>query len=388
MRLAAAIELKNPPAKSVELQRDMLREVASAARNLLDGRASIEQQAKLVKALVRDLKALAKKDGGKDLLPMVKALERRILPPRTGSSASPPCSCGGFGPSVDSCCLCDLQKISDYVMDQVRRLYAQQVGKAEKDLPLPTYRIKCVASDSKHAYFGDRDEEKTFGVNAFTKVAAESAIVGIELLPEHIDQSSGAQTLYLLVHEAVCHAYQSFESVQRQNSDDTCAWSDGWMDALAWRLTERWLRRDSKLLPLWLASSPGESTDACERFHKRRYSRPECAPMSGEDLIQRQQARTSFNRLWDLWDPAYPTPERDVEKHRATQFSVLLNHGDIADAKRRRLIEALNTALVRRQGRSDQVAGVCSEFLELNDADRLIDDLNAINELPFKMHMT
>ena len=368
LRFAAAIELRNPPAldPSLQLLESMFAEIDRTAEKLIKAGGDHKKQVRLVDTLIAELHELVEQPGGGELAPMVGRLEQRIRPDSAAGAAG-----------IDN--LCGLVKICDYVIGRVRELYARQLDATEDTLPRPLCEAKCVRSDSRHAYFGDNGDNK-FGVNALTRIDAEKILVCIELKPKNLDIAAAAQTLYLLVHETVCHAYQSLDGVCRSNSDDTCAWSDGWMDTLAWRLTERWIVKDAPHLPDWLTDKPENGKRWCRTFHDRRYLEPRCAPMREGDLEERCQARESFEALCGLWDKALPYGA-DIESHRATVFSLLLNHCDVADKTRRLLIAELNTALNRRQPRWDDVAGVCSEFIEYRDPGRLLEDLTALNEL-------
>jgi hypothetical protein len=378
LRWAAAIELQNPPASDIalDLLRRMFDEVNRTGDKLAEVDNDHQKQVRLVDAMFEELYDLAKKPGGSELAPMVTRLQRRVLPWSGPPASGKPCSCGIEGGTPASACLCDLVKISDYVVRRVRELYAHQLPVGGGNLPRPSCSAQCVRRDSQHGYFG-----VGFAVNALTKVRAKDIVVSVELKPDSLDIAGAVQTLYLLVHETVCHAYQSLNDVNRRNSDDTCAWSDGWMDALAWRLTELWIERDSTQLPAWMADTPEDGKHWCRTFHDRRYAEPRCAHLRPSDMAERTLARRSFHMLCSLWDDALP-PGGDIENHRATKFSVLLNHCAVADHDRRLLIAELNTALTRRRARRVDIAGACSDFLDHCDPDKLREDLHTLNNLP------
>lgn len=382
LRLAAAIELQNPPASdlSLDLLRRMFKEVARTAEKLIDADGDHRKQVGLVESMFAELRELSAQPGGSELAPMVERLERRILPWSGPAASGKPCSCRDEGGAQATACLCDLVKICDYAVRKVRRLYASQLDASDSALPQPSCRAQCVRSDCTHAFFGGGVEER-FAVNALTKVRAKEIIVSIELKADSLDIAAAVQTLYLLIHETVCHAYQSLNDAHRRNSDDTCAWSDGWMDTLAWRLTERWIVRDASELPAWLADTPEDGKRWCRKFHDRRYVEPVLAPMRMSDLAERSLARRSFYALCGLWDEALP-PGCDIESHRATEFSILLNHCIVADEDRRLLIAELNTALNRRKTRGLDIAGACSDFLDHRNPGKLLEDLHTLNGLP------
>lgn len=360
VRSAAAIELQPPAAsdRTLELLDQMLSEVDRTASELLepdDGNGHVG----LIAKLLERLDALSMRSGGAQLKPLTVRLKARLLPLMDGPATTVP----------------DLSLISEFVASQVRQLYAKKLNSAADDIPSPKMRALCVRADSIHAYFDQ------FGVNASTKVRSKNIVVSLELLPDRLDITALSQVLYVLAHEVVCHAYQSLDHPERTNSDDTCGWTDGWMDTLAWRLTEAWIMREKTRLPSWLTCVPEEAKRRCRRFHDRRYEDPRRPPLRRSDLAQRRLARSSFDMLYGAWGEASAAGV-DVEQHRATTFSLILNHTKVDEETRRLLVAALSTALDPFRGRDIEVAGVCSDFLRHRDAQALLRDLEALSELP------
>lgn len=383
LRLAAAIELQNAPASddSSALLKRMLEAVNTTARDLLDTGDDHEGQVHLIHTLLEKLQRLARMPGGTELAAMVERLKQRVLPGSDGAApVAQACSCSAEPGTRRTGCLCDLALIRDFVIEKVRGLYASQIHVSRDSLPRPQCMTDCVASDCQHAYFGGVGESK-FSVNATTRVDARKIVVKLELQPDSLDIAAAAQTLYLLAHETICHAYQSLDEAGRENSDDTCAWTDGWMDTLAWGLTEHWLVHDAAQLPAWLRDAPEDGKRWCRKFHDRRYVEPRCSPLRKSDLYERLQARKSFEVLSGIWGKALPFGE-GLESHRVTTFSVMLNHAKVDNRTRRLLIAELNTALNRRRDRLEDVAGVCSEFVVDGDLRQLLDDLHVLNGLP------
>jgi hypothetical protein len=382
LRLAAAIELQNAPASeaSLKLLRRMHQEVDRTANKIVEAMNDRSGEGHLIQELFVELHKLAEQPGGAELVQMVERLKQRIWPLPDAGASEEACSCESMGSVTQAGCLCDLARIRDFVVNRVRELYARQLDAPGDTLPSPRFRAKCVGDDSQHAYFGG-EGDKRFGVNASTRVKAREIHVSIEFKPDSLDIAAAAQTLYLLTHETVCHAYQSLDEAQRKNSDDTCGWTDGWMDTLAWRLTERWIVRDAAELPAWLTDTPDDGKRWCRKFHERRYVEPRCPPLRQSDLQERCLARSGFDVLYGLWEKAQP-PGADIESHRSTTFSILLNHRSMANETRRLLIAALNTALNRRKDRLSDVAGACSDFVDHRDPDQLLDDLRTLNGLP------
>jgi hypothetical protein len=382
LRLAAAVELHSAPAseEALALLARMRRAVDETATDLIDAAAQGTSETELIEQLLDGLRAKARQPGGQELLPMVERLSARIWPWPRGTVHAPWCQCAESVSAAEEACLCDLECIRDFVVEKVAALYARGLKSGASEIPVPRFRARFVRSDSLHAYFGG-EGDKRFDVNALTQVRSKDILISLEFRPDGIELAAAGQTLYLLIHEIVCHAYQSLEEANRGNSDDTCGWTDGWMDALAWRLTEDWIVRYSVRLPAWLSDTPERGKRWCRSFHERRYAEPRCPPMRETDLKERQLAREGFDTLHKLWDQAQP-PGADIESHRITAFSVALNHCSVEDGKRRMLIAALNTALIRRKPRLADVSGACSAFLDHRDPDQLLDDLLALNGLP------
>jgi len=344
----------------------MFEEVDRTAKRLADGIEDVTKQSVEVKMLVSELRRLTERPGGSELTASVDRLEQRLN--------RHDLACLSREPGVSARYLEDLEQICGFVTGAVRGLYERKTASVEGSLPSPKITAKCVRSDSCFALFG-----YGFGVNASTRVKARNIVVNIELKPDKIDIAALSQTLYLMAHETICHAYQSIENAQRLNSDDTCGWTDGWMDALAWRFTDRWIAREEKQLPEWLTVAAEESKRRCRKFHERRYERH--GGLRDSDLAQRRLARARFDTLYHAWERALPQG-MDVEDHRVTTFSVLMNHGAVEDAIRRKLMVALTKALDPRTSRSDDAVGMCSDFIEHRDASRLLENLEALNSLP------
>jgi hypothetical protein len=127
----------------------------------------------------------------------------------------------------------------------------------------------------------------------------------------------------VLAHELVCHAFQGLEAPsQRQNADETCSWSEGWMDRLAFTLIHQWLDTRTKSLPGWLRSDPGAAQNACNRLHSRRYISP-VDPLDEYQVTRRVYASWAFDHLRRVWATS-PAGDATAD-HRVVRFSLRLN---------------------------------------------------------------
>ncbi|WP_413989193.1 hypothetical protein ACMDCR_24880 [Labrys okinawensis] len=66
--------------------------------------------------------------------------------------------------------------------------------------------------------------------------------VGLEIRDESFGWQQFNLLSYILLHEILCHAYQSLDKPDiRLDAEPSDPWSEGWMDRLAFKLTVQWL---------------------------------------------------------------------------------------------------------------------------------------------------
>ena len=100
--------------------------------------------------------------------------------------------------------------------------------------------------------------------------------VGLEVRERSFGWRQYSLLPYLLLHEILCHAFQSLDNPPiRPDADPSDAWSEGWMDTLAYKLALEWLNKHDKTAFI----RPGEYRDAERQIidlHNARYSDEPC----------------------------------------------------------------------------------------------------------------
>jgi hypothetical protein len=129
---------------------------------------------------------------------------------------------------------------------------------------------------------------------------------------------------YVFLHEILCHAFQSLDNPpNRENAHAADAWSEGWMDRLAFELAIEWLVRFCHVLRL----DPIALDDAKQHvrlLHDFRYRLTNLAPPSGDE-IQRlpQNGRDGFVEALASYPKTYS--KLNTSRHPLTLFSLRLN---------------------------------------------------------------
>jgi hypothetical protein len=220
---------------------------------------------------------------------------------------------------------------------------------------------------------------KEFHVNGWTDVRGrdKGALVGLEVEDRALNWSTLCQSLYVLMHEYVCHAFQGVCSTERCNADETCSWSDGWMDAFAWCLLERWLEGDHSSLPQWLQRDLVALKDHCQSLHLRRYQGGQGPSMTEVHLVRRVNARKAFYALER--GMAGPRSRRLLASRRASAFSVQYNVAGVSRDQRDEICALLEAGLCQH-GETQSVctaavAHACNAFVAHGDPGELASQL-------------
>jgi hypothetical protein len=124
---------------------------------------------------------------------------------------------------------------------------------------------------------------------------------------------------YLLLHEILCHAFQSLDKPEvRRNAPASDAWSEGWMDALAFQLALEWLKDHDKTAFI----DSDEYRDAecqIDELHKARY----VEELSADGISHPGDGRKAFHDVLDSYPKWYARLPQT--RHPVTQFSLRLN---------------------------------------------------------------
>lgn len=283
--------------------------------------------------------------------------------PYTNADGSGPVEAGG--PVVcpnRGACISEITSLADAVERLVRSVHAKYASMPGTPLELALQR----AHREESRWLLDQ-----FHAAGWTEVGDDETVtVGLHIKDRAFDWPTLCQTLYILAHEMVCHAFQGILGKPRADgADERCSWSEGWMDALAWTLTEFWIERDIAALPGWLHGHD-QLKAACHKLHTRRYEFPQPGPMHPIDMDRRLNARSAFYRLALALGGSSGWL---AGGRRAAQFSVRLNLCSLSPTERERISVMLNRGLLAAEGsdRLERVVGDCSAFCEHGDPVRL-----------------
>jgi hypothetical protein len=155
---------------------------------------------------------------------------------------------------------------------------------------------------------------------------------------------------YLLLHEIVCHGLQSLDGRgPRCDADPDDAWSEGWMDRLAYRLARQWLEKAGG----WILT-PDDQDLAVKQsidLHDARYETVagSVGPLYGREVFDKVQQ--SYGA---------PTTDWQLSTQPITQLSLRLNACTLSKDERLTLLERFDTLAT-----TDRKAlhGACAKFI-------------------------
>ena len=249
-------------------------------------------------------------------------------------------------------------------LEQRSRAIYEPVAEESKRVRLK-FSLVPVARGSVHGFIPE------FHLDGGTQARGEDVVVQIVLEDRSLDLRTLRQLAYVGVHELICHAFQGVSGTERSNVGASCSWSEGWMDAVAWMLLERWLTLDAAKLPPWLvqAPTPRIAIEDCRKLHERRYEERQGRVMDPENILRRQQAREACDALFRNWSG--PELRRRLSGLRKlVQFSAKLNVASLDRTQRERLIVQLVSGLLLPTGDAlDRTILACEQFLSGDIAD-------------------
>jgi hypothetical protein len=140
---------------------------------------------------------------------------------------------------------------------------------------------------------------------------------------------------YMLLHEILCHAYQGLGSPDlRPNAEPTDAWSEGWMDCVAYELALEWLKRQHGKHFKTLKERI-EARDQIIELHKARY--PKRASVEG--ALHPGNGRDIFYAVVGSYGNRYDN--LSWSRHPVARLSLRLNAMNILPEKRMPHLETL-----------------------------------------------
>jgi hypothetical protein len=201
------------------------------------------------------------------------------------------------------------------------------------------------------------------------------SIVGLGIKDDAFCWTTVCQLPYVLMHELLVHAFQGLKGSGRSPVDPTCAWSEGWMDGLAFRLMEQWLDANSSQLPKWVRESRKTVSAQGSRLHERR--REPQDSIQPAVLRERVAAYETASAL-----EAYYQGKSKRNTHaslRLFRFSLRLNLHAMPQKDRNQIADWLALALELFHGsRLDDVIGTCERFVQHDNWQKLSKELETL----------
>ncbi len=221
----------------------------------------------------------------------------------------------------------------------------------------------------------DSDLVGHFSIGGWHEVADDqdgpASIIGLDIKEAAFDWSVLCTIPYVLTHELLCHGFQGLITrsgrSRRIGSPPECAWSEGWMDRLAYELARFWTVERHGVLPSWLDERTSID-DAAGSLHAARYR---CSTLAKRTLInERRAARNDFDAFRAAWGSRAP-----VDEHPATEFSLCFNLQELNFDMRHSALMGIRSMLVQGGFKREKLLGVCRDFLESRQVAPLLDEL-------------
>lgn len=270
-------------------------------------------------------------------------------------------------------CLEALRYIFNYVVRQTQQLQKEICG----NVYMPTYNLATDIVDI------DSEIQLPRSINVTGSYDAGINEVNITFREDKLNRTTLVQMIYVISHEIVCHGMQGIlgES-ERENADEHCAWTEGYMDRLTYFHVEHWLTSD-KTLPIWLTRSRPFSVKSCLALHNERNKKSKIA---GSARTKREVASEACDKL------RYAFTQRDPSEIRKLKsffhFSHLINFRSVESKIREELIICLCILLDSNNDAEEifnsidqyDVIRSCYNFLRHKDISYLIKDLERISQ--------
>jgi hypothetical protein len=316
--------------------------------------------------LAKKAKAFQKQAASRALVQRLQVLE--LLLSRQECSE---CATGNDGPSTShGLCSSGFGDLFGIVERQASSLYRDLGAPGGlANLPAVTYETWRVSMPPAMVV--------DFGVVASTRIDGPpgSSVVSLKLNEKHFSDPSLYQLPYIIFHELTCHAFQGVRGGVRENADNACTWTEGWMDAFAFELAVKWAANDTKQSDQWLPEGGKDAAEHMRDYQKARYK--PTSQLSEWDAMSLRAAREAFLTLASLLDGK--APGAGGSSHREIwMFSIRLNAHNISLEDRDALGSILSQILYRPKVAPavSEAIGICREFLyEHDDPERLIAEL-------------
>ena len=214
-------------------------------------------------------------------------------------------------------CIAPLKDLFKVLCDWVDGLW--------QDLPRSAdlHSLPVVFATTGRSFNHDQPIIQKFHVSGYARSLRDAkgyyTKVGLEVRERSFGWRQYSLLPYLLLHEILCHAFQSLDNPPiRPDADPSDAWSEGWMDTLAYKLALEWLNKHDKTAFM----RPGEYRDAERQIidlHNARYSDEPCPA----GILKPADGRKAFYAVLDSYSEQIQ--QLRPTRHPLTRFSLRLN---------------------------------------------------------------
>jgi hypothetical protein len=277
-------------------------------------------------------------------------------------------------------CLKPIQKMVDLLKTEVTGLYEKA---APASIKVPHFVFNTFSMPGGPGA-GLLESFHVAGESKVRDCEIPVSIVGLSLKRQAFDWPTFCQVPYVLMHEFLCHAFQGLLAspdasapTKREGADETCPWTEGWMDRFAAYLAKRWIgqARGSE----WFRFREDRARGHIEDIHKGRYE--ESPSLKGLPLLRRRAAARTFDALQRGFAGH---GRQSVATSAMLRFSLRLNLFDAPQQQgrlswRERALALIETKLSVPGSRTyDDTIGTCRAFAEHGDPIRFVKELEKV----------
>jgi hypothetical protein len=266
-------------------------------------------------------------------------------------------------------CLSQLKDIFYFIIEKSRLLQKAVCGR----IHIPMYSLSTGIIDSDSPTIPKN-------VNISGSYNVDSKEISIIFREDALNKATLVQVIYVISHEILCHGMQGILGIEKENADEHCSWTEGFMDRLAFFHVDDWLTND-RTLPDWLTQHKPFSQRHCLNLHQQRI---ENSRLTRSGKIKRYFAYDVCDNLREAFVGRHSGDSRRLKGF--FHFCHLLNFQEADSAARQEILFRIGLLLDRARANNNgspsadyfDVLFLCGSFLHHRDISQLIRDLENI----------
>ena len=271
--------------------------------------------------------------------------------------------------SVNGFCLTQLKQVFYFVVKQAQLLQKSICG----EVFLPEFRLATEIIDA-------RSKTLPSDINISGAYDVDTNEITLTFREDALTRSTLVQIIYVIAHEILCHGLQGLYAQARENSDEYCSWTEGFMDRLAFFHIDDWIR-SHRSLPGWLTQSKGFSTKACLRLHSQR---TEESSLAGYAKELRDNAINVCDNLREAFTGRHAGDTTRLKSF--FYFCHLMNFHDISPTNRQKILVAIGELLDNSKNNMTgsmspdhhDIVSVCHNFIRYRDISQFVREIERI----------